>query len=127
MSRCRCVVHETPRLALLSNAAPAFAAVRRGPLRLLLSGPKSSAGRKSRLPPQRLGERAAVGVADKNPCSGGDKGIRGDLPDPRRTTGYDHPKPRLAHNRAHADCARSGRKNALISSASCCGASSAGK
>lgn len=28
-----------------SNAAPAFADVRRGPLRLLLSGPKSSAGR----------------------------------------------------------------------------------
>ena len=30
---------------LLSNQAPAFADVRRGPLRLLLSGPKSSAGR----------------------------------------------------------------------------------
>ena len=30
---------------LLSNAAPAFADVRRGPLRLLLSGPTSSAGR----------------------------------------------------------------------------------
>jgi len=30
---------------LLSNAAPAFADVRRGGLRLLLSGPKSSAGR----------------------------------------------------------------------------------
>ena len=30
---------------LLSNAAPAFADVTRGPLRLLLSGPKSSAGR----------------------------------------------------------------------------------
>ena len=30
---------------VLSNAAPAFADVRRGPLRLLLSGPKSSAGR----------------------------------------------------------------------------------
>jgi catechol 2,3-dioxygenase-like lactoylglutathione lyase family enzyme len=28
-----------------SNAAPAFAEVTRGPLRLLLSGPKSSAGR----------------------------------------------------------------------------------
>lgn len=27
------------------NAAPAFASVRRGPLRLLISGPKSSAGR----------------------------------------------------------------------------------
>jgi catechol 2,3-dioxygenase-like lactoylglutathione lyase family enzyme len=31
--------------ALLSNAAPAFADVMRGNLRLLLSGPKSSAGR----------------------------------------------------------------------------------
>jgi catechol 2,3-dioxygenase-like lactoylglutathione lyase family enzyme len=31
--------------ALLSSAAPAFADVKRGPLRLLLSGPKSSAGR----------------------------------------------------------------------------------
>lgn len=31
--------------ALLSNHAPAFADVRRGALRLLLSGPKSSAGR----------------------------------------------------------------------------------
>jgi catechol 2,3-dioxygenase-like lactoylglutathione lyase family enzyme len=30
---------------LLSNAAPAFADVKRGPLRLLLSGEKSSAGR----------------------------------------------------------------------------------
>jgi catechol 2,3-dioxygenase-like lactoylglutathione lyase family enzyme len=30
---------------LLSNAAPAFADVTRGPLRLLLSGPTSSAGR----------------------------------------------------------------------------------
>jgi catechol 2,3-dioxygenase-like lactoylglutathione lyase family enzyme len=30
---------------LLSNAAPAFADVARGPLRLLLSGPSSSAGR----------------------------------------------------------------------------------
>src|ERR1043165_4255129 len=30
---------------ILSNAAPAFADVRRGSLRLLLSGPKSSAGR----------------------------------------------------------------------------------
>jgi catechol 2,3-dioxygenase-like lactoylglutathione lyase family enzyme len=30
---------------LLSNAAPAFADVSRGPLRLLLSGPTSSAGR----------------------------------------------------------------------------------
>src|SRR4051812_17330320 len=30
---------------LLSNAAPAFADVERGPLRLLLSGEKSSAGR----------------------------------------------------------------------------------
>jgi catechol 2,3-dioxygenase-like lactoylglutathione lyase family enzyme len=30
---------------VLSNAAPAFADVRRGGLRLLLSGPKSSAGR----------------------------------------------------------------------------------
>ena len=30
---------------LLSNAAPAFADVARGPLRLLLSGPTSSAGR----------------------------------------------------------------------------------
>src|SRR5436189_6156808 len=30
---------------LLSSAAPAFADVRRGRLRLLLSGPKSSAGR----------------------------------------------------------------------------------
>jgi catechol 2,3-dioxygenase-like lactoylglutathione lyase family enzyme len=30
---------------LLSNAAPAFADVKRGSLRLLLSGPKSSAGR----------------------------------------------------------------------------------
>ena len=31
--------------SLLSNAAPAFADVERGPLRLLLSGEKSSAGR----------------------------------------------------------------------------------
>lgn len=31
--------------SLLSNHAPAFADVQRGPLRLLLSGPKSSAGR----------------------------------------------------------------------------------
>jgi catechol 2,3-dioxygenase-like lactoylglutathione lyase family enzyme len=31
--------------SLLSSAAPAFADVRRGPLRLLLSGEKSSAGR----------------------------------------------------------------------------------
>src|SRR5918992_143691 len=31
--------------SLLSNAAPAFADVRRGALRLLLSGPTSSAGR----------------------------------------------------------------------------------
>ncbi|MDQ0322094.1 catechol 2,3-dioxygenase-like lactoylglutathione lyase family enzyme [Pararhizobium capsulatum DSM 1112] len=31
--------------ALISNHAPAFADVRRGALRLLLSGPKSSAGR----------------------------------------------------------------------------------
>lgn len=31
--------------ALLSHAPPAFADVARGPLRLLLSGPKSSAGR----------------------------------------------------------------------------------
>src|SRR6266536_5073786 len=30
---------------ILSKAGPAFADVRRGPLRLLLSGPKSSAGR----------------------------------------------------------------------------------
>src|SRR5262245_36718131 len=30
---------------ILSNASPAFADVRRGALRLLLSGPKSSAGR----------------------------------------------------------------------------------
>jgi catechol 2,3-dioxygenase-like lactoylglutathione lyase family enzyme len=30
---------------LISNAAPAFADVRRGDLRLLISGPKSSAGR----------------------------------------------------------------------------------
>src|SRR5688572_15139246 len=29
----------------ISSAAPAFADVKRGPLRLLLSGPKSSAGR----------------------------------------------------------------------------------
>ncbi len=31
--------------SLISSAAPAFADVRRGPLRLLLSGPNSSAGR----------------------------------------------------------------------------------
>ena len=31
---------------ILSNAAPAFADVKRGSLRLLLSGPKSSAGRR---------------------------------------------------------------------------------
>lgn len=30
---------------LISNQAPAFADIKRGPLRLLLSGPKSSAGR----------------------------------------------------------------------------------
>jgi catechol 2,3-dioxygenase-like lactoylglutathione lyase family enzyme len=41
---------------LLSNAAPAFADVARGSLRLLLSGPKSSAGR-----PMPDGERPAPG------------------------------------------------------------------
>src|SRR5262245_46671094 len=41
--------------------------------------------------------------------------------------GDDHPKRRRQRDRVHTDCARSGRKNALISSASCCGASSAGK
>jgi catechol 2,3-dioxygenase-like lactoylglutathione lyase family enzyme len=35
---------------LLSSAAPAFADVIRGNLRLLLSGPKSSAGRRCRTP-----------------------------------------------------------------------------
>lgn len=43
--------------SLLTNHAPAFADVRRGALRLLLSGPTSSAGR-----PMPDGER---------PCSGG--------------------------------------------------------
>jgi catechol 2,3-dioxygenase-like lactoylglutathione lyase family enzyme len=42
--------------ALLSSAAPAFADVKRGPLRLLLSGPKSSAGR-----PMPDGERPKPG------------------------------------------------------------------
>ena len=42
--------------SLLSNHAPAFADVRRGPLRLLLSGPKSSAGR-----PMPDGERPGPG------------------------------------------------------------------
>ena len=41
---------------LLSNQAPAFADVARGSLRLLLSGPKSSAGR-----PMADGERPAPG------------------------------------------------------------------
>jgi catechol 2,3-dioxygenase-like lactoylglutathione lyase family enzyme len=41
---------------MLSNAAPAFADVTRGPLRLLLSGPKSSAGR-----PMPDGERPKPG------------------------------------------------------------------
>ena len=41
---------------LLSNAAPAFADVTRGSLRLLLSGPKSSAGR-----PMADGERPGPG------------------------------------------------------------------
>ena len=41
---------------LLSNHAPAFADVRRGALRLLLSGPKSSAGR-----PMPDGERPGPG------------------------------------------------------------------
>jgi catechol 2,3-dioxygenase-like lactoylglutathione lyase family enzyme len=41
---------------LLSNHAPAFADVRRGALRLLLSGPKSSAGR-----PMPDGERPRPG------------------------------------------------------------------
>ena len=41
---------------LLSNAAPAFADVRLGSLRLLLSGPKSSAGR-----PMADGERPGPG------------------------------------------------------------------
>ncbi len=41
---------------LLSNAAPAFADVMRGSLRLLLSGPKSSAGR-----PMPNGDRPAPG------------------------------------------------------------------
>ena len=40
----------------LTNAAPAFADVVRGPLRLLLSGPASSAGR-----PMPDGERPAAG------------------------------------------------------------------
>jgi len=42
--------------ALLSNQAPAFADVRRGSLRLLLSGPTSSAGR-----PMPDGERPGPG------------------------------------------------------------------
>jgi len=42
--------------SLLSNYAPAFADVRRGALRLLLSGPKSSAGR-----PMPDGERPRPG------------------------------------------------------------------
>jgi catechol 2,3-dioxygenase-like lactoylglutathione lyase family enzyme len=42
--------------ALLSNQAPAFADVRRGALRLLLSGPTSSAGR-----PMTDGERPRPG------------------------------------------------------------------
>lgn len=42
--------------ALLSSAAPAFADVQRGALRLLLSGPTSSAGR-----PMRDGERPGPG------------------------------------------------------------------
>lgn len=42
--------------SLLSNHAPAFADVRRGPLRLLLSGPTSSAGR-----PMPDGERPRPG------------------------------------------------------------------
>jgi len=42
--------------SLLSNQAPAFADVRRGPLRLLLSGPRSSAGR-----PMPDGERPRPG------------------------------------------------------------------
>ncbi|ASP99923.1 VOC family protein [Sinorhizobium meliloti] len=42
--------------SLLSNHAPAFADVRRGALRLLLSGPSSSAGR-----PMPDGERPAPG------------------------------------------------------------------
>jgi catechol 2,3-dioxygenase-like lactoylglutathione lyase family enzyme len=42
--------------SLLSNQAPAFADVRRGALRLLLSGPTSSAGR-----PMRDGERPGPG------------------------------------------------------------------
>ena len=41
---------------LLTNAAPAFADVKRGSLRLLLSGPKSSAGR-----PMPDGERPGPG------------------------------------------------------------------
>ena len=41
---------------LLSNAAPAFADVTLGPLRLLLSGPKSSAGR-----PMPDGDRPGAG------------------------------------------------------------------
>ena len=42
--------------SLLSNQAPAFADVKRGPLRLLLSGPTSSAGR-----PMPDGERPRPG------------------------------------------------------------------
>jgi catechol 2,3-dioxygenase-like lactoylglutathione lyase family enzyme len=42
--------------SLLSNAAPAFADVTRGSLRLLLSGPKSSAGR-----PMSDGDRPGPG------------------------------------------------------------------
>lgn len=42
--------------SVLSNAAPAFADVKRGSLRLLLSGPTSSAGR-----PMRDGERPGPG------------------------------------------------------------------
>jgi catechol 2,3-dioxygenase-like lactoylglutathione lyase family enzyme len=39
------MVHEASCFALLSSQAPAFADIKRGSLRLLLSGPNSSAGR----------------------------------------------------------------------------------
>jgi catechol 2,3-dioxygenase-like lactoylglutathione lyase family enzyme len=54
----QCIAWYTSHLgfAVLSNHAPAFADVQRGALRLLLSGPKSSAGR-----PMSDGEQPAPG------------------------------------------------------------------
>src|SRR2546425_11956862 len=57
---------------LLSNAAPAFADVLLGDLRLLLSGPTSSAGR-----PMPDGRQPAPGGGDRIPLVAGDIAAEG--------------------------------------------------